>query len=324
MIRSATLRSLAKINLDLRVLHKREDGFHELRSVFQTISLEDKIEISFEPARRTKIELDDPLQIPNNLVLRAAEAILHAGKARGIVRLSLKKKIPMGGGLGGGSSNAAAVLLGLPALTGRAIPFEQLSAIAAKLGSDVPFFLKGGTALALGRGEELYGLPEIAQEPILVLHSGVHVSTPEAYRALGRGLTWPESSRYINDFRLYVRALEDSGSARAACALSKNDFEPAVFRQFPQLKALRKKLSKLSAGARMTGSGSAIFALFGSAEERAQTQTSLVSDRGFGGIQVMPARLVSRAGYRRLWRNQLQEHIHLKSDLWPPRSRYER
>ena len=320
MTRSATLRSVAKINLDLRVLNKREDGFHELRTIFQTISLADSIQLSFEPGRKTSVSLDDPLAIPNNLVVRAAIAVLNVSKAKGTVRIRLRKRIPMGGGLGGGSSNAAAILLALPALTGCPIPFDQLGALAATLGSDVPFFLTGGTALALGRGEELYGLPEIAQEPALIVHSGLHVSTPQAYKDLGRGLTWPDSSRYINDFRRYVRALEESGSARAVCALSSNDFEPVAFRQFPQLKTLRGKLSKLSGAARMTGSGSALFALFGSLEERAQAQQRWES---FRGVQVMPARLVSRAGYRRLWRKQLREHIDLKSDIWPPLSRYE-
>ena len=119
MIRRATIKSLAKINLDLRVLHQRPDGFHELRTVFQTISLADTIDIEYEPARRTEISLDDPLAIPGNLVVKAAQAVLDALKIHARVHFRLRKKIPMGGGLGGGSSNAAAVLLALPVLAGR-------------------------------------------------------------------------------------------------------------------------------------------------------------------------------------------------------------
>ncbi len=156
MTRRVRLRSLAKVNLDLRVLHKRADGFHELRTVFQTISLADTIDIEYEPARRTVLELDDPLAIPDNLILRAARAALDAMKVHARVRFRLQKRIPMGGGLGGGSSNAAAVLLALPVLAGRRIPFDRLLDLGGELGSDVPFFLTGGTAVAIGRGTEFY------------------------------------------------------------------------------------------------------------------------------------------------------------------------
>src|SRR5580658_2301756 len=105
--RRATLRSLAKINLDLRVLHKHPDGYHELRTVFQTISLADTIGIEFEPSKRRNITIDDPAAIPDNLVVRAAHAVLDEMKVAARVHFSLTKQIPMGGGLGGGSSNAA-------------------------------------------------------------------------------------------------------------------------------------------------------------------------------------------------------------------------
>src|SRR5712692_7415244 len=139
MPRRVKLRSPAKINLDLRVLHKRPDGFHELRTVFQTVSLADTIEIEYEPSRRTALTLDDELSIPDNLVLRTARAALDAMRVNARVHFHLKKRIPMGGGLGGGSSNAAAVLLALPALAGRDVAFETLMAFGEELGSDVPF-----------------------------------------------------------------------------------------------------------------------------------------------------------------------------------------
>ncbi len=118
MTRRVTLRSLAKINLDLRVLHQNPDGFHELRTVFQTISLADTIEVEFEKSRRTELSIDDPDAIPDNLILRAAKAVLEAMGIAARVHFRLTKRIPMGGGLGGGSSNAAAVLLALPVLGG--------------------------------------------------------------------------------------------------------------------------------------------------------------------------------------------------------------
>src|SRR3954452_3397813 len=132
--RHARVPALAKINLDLRVLGKRPDGFHEIRTIFQTISLADTLDLSFTAARRTAITLDDPLDIPDNLVSRAARAALDAMKVNGVIELRLRKRIPMGAGLGGGSSDAAAVLLALPALAGRAIPLPMLIEIAADLG----------------------------------------------------------------------------------------------------------------------------------------------------------------------------------------------
>lgn len=320
-LRRARLRSLAKINLDLRVLNQRPDGYHEIRTVFQTISLADRIEIDYERARRTGIWLEDPLAIPDNLVVRAAHAVLDALGNTARVRFKLRKRIPMGGGLGGGSSNAAAVLLALPVLAGGRIPAERLAALALELGSDVPFFLLGGTALGRGRGEELEPLPDIGRAPLLVVSTGLHVATGEAYQALSRRLTSPLSSRKINSFRLLVRAME---AGRPAGEWSANDFERVVFRKYPQLKTMLGKLSKLARpfGVRMTGSGSALFASFETREERARAREICGQDRVFRGCELMAAAPVSRAGYQRMWRNQLREHLSTGNQAWPPQSRY--
>jgi 4-diphosphocytidyl-2-C-methyl-D-erythritol kinase len=318
-MKSVKLRSLAKINLDLRILHKRPDGFHELRTIFQTISLADTIEIDYEKSRRTDLTIEGSVDIPDNLILRAAAAYLDAAGLHARIHFRLTKKIPMGGGLGGGSSDAAAVLLALPILAGKSIDAERL---ASQLGSDVPFFLYGGTALGLSRGEELYPLPDLAEEPILVVSSGLHVATGPAYAALGRGLTFTGSSIRINGFREFVRALGTRRRATLASALSENDFEAVVFRQYPKLKTILGKLSKSgAAGVRMTGSGSAIFGLFASVEDRERARKVLDGD---SGLQVTSSRLVSRRAYQRLWRRQLRDHIVPGDDLWPPRSRYER
>jgi 4-diphosphocytidyl-2-C-methyl-D-erythritol kinase len=331
MIRRVRLRSLAKVNLDLRVLHKRADGFHELRTVFQTISLADTLEIEYQPARRTVLELDDPLAIPDNLVLRAARAALDAMEVHARVRFKLQKSIPMGGGLGGGSSNAGAVLLALPVLAGRRIQWDRLLSLGAMLGSDVPFFLRGGTAVAIGRGTEFYGLPDVAAEPILVVAPGIHVATAAAYQALARSveqsLTSPDLSRKINGFQLFVRTLGDLRSARAASALSANDFESAVFRQHPLLKKMWGRLREHAAGARLTGSGSALFALFGSKAERDLAEKVLEGDRVLKECRFLPASLVSGSSYRRLWRRQLAQYLTGNGApddlLWPLPSRHE-
>jgi len=323
VIRKARIKSLAKINLDLRVLAKRADGFHDLRTVFQTISLADTIDIQFEPSRKTEVTILDD-SIPDNLIGRAAVAVMDAMKVHGSLGFVLQKRIPMGGGLGGGSGNAASVLLALPVLAGRAIAFEKLLEIGAGLGSDVPFFLSGGTAMALDRGTEIYDLPDVAEEPLLLVSPPVPVATGPAYSALGRRLTFTHLSSSINSFQAFVRALAGGRSARVASPFSANDFETVVFRQYPQLKKIAARLRSLigAEGVRMTGSGSTIFALFASKEERARAERVLNGDRVLGDCQVMQSKLVSRVSYQRMWRRQLREHLNPNEVLWPPRSRY--
>jgi 4-diphosphocytidyl-2-C-methyl-D-erythritol kinase len=317
------VKSLAKVNLDLRVLHKRADGFHELRTVFQTISLADTLQIDYEPARRTRLEIDS--DIPDNLVIRAARAVLGAMRTAAHVRFQLTKRIPMGGGLGGGSSNAAAVLLAFPVLARRPLPLEKLIEIGAGLGSDVPFFLTGGTQMALGTGTETYLLPDIAEEHLLIAASGIHVATGPAYQALQRGLTLPETSSSISSFQAYVRALGERRSAGQASALSGNDFEEVVFRKYPKLKKIARKLRAAGAGGvRMTGSGSAVFGIFGSKAESERVRKVLEGDGLFEGCRLLPAKLIGRRGYERLWRRQLHEHLDPNDQSWPPRTRYAR
>jgi 4-diphosphocytidyl-2-C-methyl-D-erythritol kinase len=316
-VRRARIRSLAKINLDLRILNRRPDGFHELRTVFQTISLADTIDIAFTPGRRTRLSIHGNVEIPGNLILRAAEAVLGALRIHGEVEFGLNKKIPMGGGLGGGSGNAASVLLALPVLAGGALPLEKLMRLGAELGSDVPFFLLGGTAVGFGRGTELYPLPDHAPAYGLVVAPDVHVSTAEAYAGLGRELTFPTASRSINSFQACVwqgasRALEQVETARCT-----NDFETVVFRKYPQLKSIKEKLLRLGADpALMSGSGCALAGMFRTRLEIERAKQVLGDER------VYPISLVSRRRYRRLWWRQLREHI--EETVWPPRSRYER
>ena len=322
MTRRVRLRSLAKINLDLRVLQRRDDGYHELRTVFQTISLADVIAVEYTPAKRTSLVIDDALAIPNNLILRAADAALQAMKVRAAIHIKLQKHIPMGAGLGGGSSNAAAILLALPVLAGRPIPLEKLADMGAALGSDVPFFLHGGTALGLGRGTEMYPLADIKREPILLLTSGIHVGTAQAYQNLSPKLTSQALSPKINGFQRYVRMLESRHSAGAASELGANDFESAVFELQPQLKKLYDRLRKVCAGTevvpRMTGSGSALFVAFESLKACEQVRLLLNTSRLGAGVKVIGARVVDGAGYRKLWRRQLGL---VDAELtWPPRS----
>ena len=261
--RRARLRSLAKLNLGLLVLHKRADGYHELRTVFQTISLADTIDVEFIPGSRRAVELESALDIPGNLIVRAATLLMDGLKIRGRARFHLTKTIPMGGGLGGGSSNAATVLLALPVLAGVRVDLEELTELGARLGADVPFFLHGGTALGIGRGTELYPLPEVPERPALVVSPDIHVSTADAYQALDRGLTVDAMPAIMNSLRRFV--WREGDSAPGGAWDGGNDFETVVFRQHPLLGTIKRKLKRAGASlALMTGSGSSVFGVFDS------------------------------------------------------------
>jgi len=306
--RHARVRALAKINLDLRVLGKRADGFHELRTVFQTISLADTIEIAFTKSRRTEIILRDDLQIADNLVTRAARLLMEKMQVTGRVEMRLTKRIPMGAGLGGGSSDAAAVLLALPVLAGRTLDLPKLSALGEQLGSDVPFFLLGGTAVGIGRGTELFPLPDSPPREGLIVASGVHVNTAQAYRDLSPRLTTELQQNKIFSFQAVTWDTASLSSAR-------NDFESVVFEQHPKLARLKKQLERAGAtAALMSGSGSALFGLFPDCNG-INRATELLGD-----TQTFPISLVGRARYRALWRRALKEHT--TPGLWPLQSLY--
>jgi 4-diphosphocytidyl-2-C-methyl-D-erythritol kinase len=222
--------------------------------------------------------------------------------------MRLRKRIPMGAGLGGGSSDAAAVLLALPVLAGREVDLAKLCEIAEQLGSDVPFFLLGGTAVGIGRGSELFPLPDAPARPGLLVVPGVHVSTAEAYRRLSAGLTSESQQNKIFSFQ---RHTWDWGGREPA----RNDFEAVVFGQHRSLVALKKRLIGAGASpAMMTGSGSAVFGLFGSHEEVSGALDAL------GNEEAYRISLVSRQRYRSMWWRALQEHMSRR--IWPPQSRY--
>ena len=306
--RRVRVRALAKINLDLRVLGKRPDGFHELRTVFQTISLADTLEIAYTPGRKTVISLADDLRIADNLVVRAARLVMDAVRATGRIEMRLTKRIPMGAGLGGGSSDAAAVLLALPALLGRDIDLPRLIAAGEQLGSDVPFFLLGGTAAGIGRGSELFPLPDAPARQGILVAPGIHVNTAQAYRDLSPRLTTESQQNKIVSFQSVTR---DTGSLASA----RNDFETVVFEQHRKLATLKKRLVRAGATvALMTGSGSALFGLFADRNGVSRAIELL------GEVQTFPISLVSRAQYRALWRRALKEHT--TPGLWPLQSRY--
>jgi 4-diphosphocytidyl-2-C-methyl-D-erythritol kinase len=298
------LRAYAKINLSLRVLHKRGDGYHELRTIFQTISLADTVSVEARRARTTRITLDDGgLNLPNNLMTRAAEAYLEAAKTKASVAMTLQKRIPMGGGLGGGSTDAAAVLLALHRQLGKQNEAKvDLQEIAARLGADIPFFLDGGTALGIGRGEEIYPLKDLLPTWGVLATPEVHVSTPEAFRTLARQplgpeLTSPATSLKLKRFQALSRSVAAGAPRSAWKSFCENDFEAAVFLQHPVLKQIRDKLARQGAEpARMTGSGAALFGLFDSKPKAEQAAKALA-----GSCAARVFTLIGRRRYQAQW-----------------------
>ena len=296
-----TLPSFAKLNLDLRVLDRRPDGFHELRTIFQTITLRDTLTIEFALKKRTQIEVSCSFEIPENLVVRSAKLILEHLKMHAWVRFVLEKRIPMGAGLGGGSSNAAAVLIALPALAGKRVGSDDLVRLAESLGSDVPFFLLGGTALGLGRGTELYPLPDQPARPVLVVATAVHVSTSEAYGMLQRSVSNPltsvASSPILREFQMVAWGLNNADPKQLPFT---NDFERSVFERHPELAAVANKLRRAGAQpALMTGSGSAIFGVFDTVAETRKAA------RAFQNAPIFAVRFLTRRQYRNTWRRAL-------------------
>ncbi|MDE3195865.1 MAG: 4-(cytidine 5'-diphospho)-2-C-methyl-D-erythritol kinase, partial [Acidobacteriota bacterium] len=277
MIRTARLKAFAKLNLSLRVLYRRTDHYHELRTVFQTVSLADELTVRFEKSRRTSIQIGGTPHIPDNLVERAAREILEVMQIHADVHFELKKHIPAGAGLGGGSSDAAAVLLALPVLAGKRVNEDELHAVAARLGSDVPFFLHGGTALGLGRGEELYPLPDRSARLVLLVSPNVHSSTAEAYRDLSGKLTLVPLQNKISSFQQEMWQAVRTGPAGSKDAvLPVNDFEEAVFARHTELGRIKDRLKRAGAvSALMTGSGSSVFGIFRDRADLLRAQKSL-------------------------------------------------
>jgi 4-diphosphocytidyl-2-C-methyl-D-erythritol kinase len=297
---AVTIRAHAKINLDLRVLGPRLDGYHELRTVFQSIALHDVIEC---------VARDGPLTIEcetagvpldsSNLVWRGAEALWRALRRPGPVRdvvIRIQKNIPLQAGLGGGSSDAAATLIALARLWKVPVKPVQLTDVAAALGADVPFFLAGGTALGLGRGDEVYPLADLPRHWIVLLVPGFGVSTADAY-------SWYDGER---DLQHGGRAREPQhvpGPWPSRAAQMINDLEAPIARHHPEIDQMRTALRRAGAlAAAMSGSGSAVFGLF---QKRSEALAAVEGLAG-SGWRVLLTESLDRGEYARRSRPALR------------------
>jgi 4-diphosphocytidyl-2-C-methyl-D-erythritol kinase len=295
--RTLRLRAFAKINAGLKIIGKRPDGYHEIRTIYQTITLHDKLEINLAPGgKETAVACDNPA-VPagqGNLVYRACELWRQARAFRCGIQVRLEKMIPLGGGLGGASTDAAATLLGLERLTGDRLDFSARHRLAAALGSDVPLFLLGGRVLGCGRGEEVYPLNDLPSRACLVVFPGFAVSTAEAYHEAGLRLTDRPPTAYSKCFGAWPQIPPMSWGP------AENDFEQVVFARWPELARLKRRFIRAGAEvASLTGSGSAVYAVFSS--PRQLVRASQLIPKGW---HLFRTRTLARSGYHR----KLYEH----------------
>jgi 4-diphosphocytidyl-2-C-methyl-D-erythritol kinase len=286
-----TLPSFAKINLYLKVLGKRDDGFHELCTVFQTVSLHD--DLTFEEDEKLIFTCDDAA-IPigdDNLVVKAAGILRdNYGVTKG-AKIHLQKRIPAPGGLGGGSSNAAVTLLGLAKLWEINITQEELTRTGRELGSDVPFFLHGGRAIGTGWGEEITPIDQTPEKYILIVTPDVEISTREAFARLEAPRLTPEA---LKSNLIVCRFEAESLDLRHTALI--NDFEKSVFETAPEVGRVKERLLELGAAqALMSGSGASVFGIFDTQETRQATLKAIDNEINWRKFAVAA---ISRDEYR--------------------------
>ena len=291
LVKKLTLPAFAKINLYLRVLGRRDDGYHEIDTILQTISLHDTL--TFEVTDDSEITLwcDDP-SVPadqRNLVWRAAQALRQRESEKRGVRIRLVKRIPAQAGLGGGSSDAAVTLLALMYLWQVDLTNDELREIAGNLGADVPFFLVGGLARGTGTGRLIEPIKGGTETHLLVVKPNFAVPTADAYAALGRVALTSSDSKFI-----LSSSRADDFSGKLNPNGLHNDFETAIFELAPEIERAKKALTRSgAAGTLLAGSGAAVFAVFDNqdAQERAIQAIELET-----GWRVFPCKTLRRSG----------------------------
>lgn len=276
----------AKINLYLDVLSRREDGFHDVKTVMHTVSLSDEITVSVKPSSKREITLilAGNSKLPadsKNLAYRAADLFLDATLINAEVTVKLNKRIPVAAGLAGGSADAAAVLRALNRIFKKPLTEKRLLALAAELGSDVPFCLIGGTALCLGRGERIERLPDKLGLSLVVAIADEHVSTPVAYATLDEIYGGFSSAREDDPSPCYDALMTSVNSGNANDIKLYNIFENAVLPLCSGAESIKRKMLELGAThSLMSGSGPSVFGIFENDESAAAAKDALI-DLGF-------------------------------------------
>jgi 4-diphosphocytidyl-2-C-methyl-D-erythritol kinase len=269
-MKSIELFSHAKINLRLDIVGKRKDGYHDIRTLFQKVSLRDELRITTSGSS-IKVECDNH-QVPaneGNLAYTAAQAIFNQYGIKDGVSISIKKNIPIAAGLGGGSSNAASTLLGINQLFGLGASTRELMRIGRDIGADVPFFIFGKTALATGIGDRLEKIEITPKLWLLLITPGIQISTAWAYSNLRMELT---SSSINTNIPNCINHLTE------IISLLSNDLEKAVIPRYPIVKSIKEDLlNKGAKGSLMSGSGSTVYGIFSSEDEAKEAYGQLTN-----------------------------------------------
>lgn len=328
------VRSFAKINLGLCIGGLRSDAFHELRTVYQTVALHDVVTLELKRGKGIAIHCGHP-QVPtgeSNTCYRILKRAAPLLKAQGKIVLTIEKRLPVQGGLGGASGNAVAAVLALEKAVGKQLSGEERLRIAAEVGSDLPLFLVGGTVLGVGRGQDVYPLPELPGLACVIATPEIGVSTPMAFadwdKRRGAELTHAAQSARINQFSRVISAwlsgsprahnrtaiklgssttgVPASGRVRAEIPLLdlvhtgiENDFEKVVFPKYPELQEVKKSLQREGAEySALSGSGSALYGLFRS-HRMAERAAGRLRDRG---VPAQATRTLTRSEYwKQMW-----------------------
>lgn len=333
-----TIRSYAKINLGLTIGPRRNDGYHDLRTVYQTVALYDVLRIDFTRGSGIEIRCKDP-RVPDdetNTCYRVAERVLRALKRRGKVVICIEKRLPVQGGLGGASGNGVATILAMEKAIGESLPAHERLRIAAEVGSDLPLFLYGGLVLGTGHGEEVWPLPDFPPLPIVIVTPDIGVSTAKAFGDWDSLIARPQpstgkpaeltssgASSTMNQFSGLVyewltgivtqRAegpatgvpTEKSGDRAETLLLDlvrtgiSNDFERVVFPEIPELREVKRALERQGAKyASLSGSGSAVYGIFQSPEQASSAAEKLTA----AGMPGQATTTLSRGQYwREMW-----------------------
>jgi len=316
------IRSFAKINIGLEIGPRRADGFHALRTVYQTVAVHDRLCVEVTRGTGIEIRSNDP-RVPldeTNTCWRMVGHAMKALKGRGRVMVQIEKGLPIQGGLGGASSNAVATLLAIERALGKQLPTEERLRLAAEVGSDLPLFLVGGTVLGLRRGEEVYPLEDLPELDCVIVTPEIGVSTPQAFAdwdakqeagkltGTSASVTLKSShalSAWLSGSSTGVPAKRSGDRAEALLldlvrAGIENDFESVVFPQHPELSSVKRALEREGAGyASLSGSGSTVYGLFKSRQLARRAVSALNAER-------MPAVATRTLTRREYWKRMFQ------------------
>jgi 4-diphosphocytidyl-2-C-methyl-D-erythritol kinase len=325
---SISVRSFGKINIGLKIGPRREDGFHELRTIYQTVALSDQVKVDVTRGVGIEVCCKDT-RVPSdesNTCYRIADRVLRAFKTRNKVRITIEKTLPVQGGLGAASSNAVATMLGLEKALKRSLAPGDRLRLATEVGSDVPLFLIGGTVLGTGRGEQVYPLEDLPSFHCVIATPEIGVSTPAAFadwdsKFAARKLTAADGFDKISMFSHSVfewlsgssfspTGVPSKGWDRAEAMLLdlvrtgiENDFESVVFPRYPAIREVKRALERSSARyVSLSGSGSTVYGLFADHKEAVKTAKTLVDD----GVPAQATVTLPRAEY---WKEMFDTKI---------------